>query len=216
MLATMMRMTGTSYAVMMVDLDIPTSSPPETSTLLHWMQTDLTPASTPTVMNTTAGRASVFLLQMPGAMMAAAPYFGPSPPNRVPLEHRYTQLLVDTSGASQQAMGVLIQAAQQRQGFSAEKVLTQAGLTDKVVAGNFFVVANPGPAAEGNGTTTTIGGSGTTTGGGSGRGSAFGTGAAGVGESASPFRNAAASAVAGPRGFAMAVAALVCAVALNL
>ncbi|KAF3025903.1 hypothetical protein E8E14_014880 [Neopestalotiopsis sp. 37M] len=170
-IATTAKLTGTTYAVMMIDLDIPTDSPPQTSTLLHWMQTDLMMSSTPTALNTTAGTSQVFTLQMPGAVAAAASYFGPAPPARTPLSHRYTQLLIDTSSASTESMNVLMQAAQNRQGFSAESVLTQAGLQDKVVAGNFFVVTNPGPAPDsttgaGTGTGTKTGNSTT----GSGRG----------------------------------------------
>jgi hypothetical protein len=149
----------------MMDLDIPTNSPPATSTLLHWMQTGMTLSSTAILQNTTAGTNKVFSLQMPGAIAALAPYIAPAPPARTPLSHRYTQILVDTSTASQQAMTVLMMAAQTRGGFNAETVLTQAGLTDKVVAGNFFVVSNPGPAQAANTTTgTTTGTTGTNAG----------------------------------------------------
>ncbi|KAI1853665.1 hypothetical protein JX265_004001 [Neoarthrinium moseri] len=154
-LATSSRLTGTSFAVLMIDLDIPTNSPPATNTLLHWMQTGLTQSSSATLLNTTAGRSNAFALQMPGAVAAAASYFGPSPPARVPLSHRYTELLIDTSAASQESMSVLMQAAQSRQGFNAEQVLTKAGLANKIVAGNFFNVTNPGPVqnvATGNST----------------------------------------------------------------
>lgn len=144
----MQRVTGTSFAVMMIDIDIPTNSPPQTNTLLHWMQTGLTQSQTATVMNTTGGSMSVFLMQMPGAVQAAAPYFGPSPPARTPLAHRYTELVLDTSTASQESMNILLQAAQTRMGFNAEEVVTRAGLQDKVIAGNFFVVTNPGPAQD--------------------------------------------------------------------
>ncbi|KAH6655103.1 phosphatidylethanolamine-binding protein [Truncatella angustata] len=159
-LAMATRLTGTSYAVMMVDLDIPTTSPPQTSTLLHWMQTGLIQSSTATVMNTTAGVANVYVLEMPGAIAAAASYIGPAPPARTPLSHRYTQVLIDTSSASPASMSVLMQAAQSRQGFNAEQVLTQAGLQSKVVAGNFFMVTNPGPAVD----STTSTGTGTSAG----------------------------------------------------
>ncbi|ETS79667.1 hypothetical protein PFICI_09520 [Pestalotiopsis fici W106-1] len=192
-IATNAKLTGTTYAVMMIDLDIPTDSPPQTSTLLHWMQTDLMQASTPTALNTTAGTSQVFTLQMPGAVAAAASYFGPAPPARTPLSHRYTQLLIDTSSASTESMSVLTQAAQSRQGFNAETVLTQAGLLDKVVAGNFFVVTNPGPAAD----STAGAGTGTTTGN-STTGSGRGTGTENKSNStttstATPFKSAAAA-----------------------
>jgi phosphatidylethanolamine-binding protein len=183
------RLTGTSYAVMMVDLDIPTNSPPQTSTLLHWMQTGMIQSSTATTMNTTAGMANIFALEMPGAVAAAAPYLGPAPPARTPLSHRYTQVLVDTSSASQQSMAVLMQAAQSRQGFNVEQVLTQAGLQNKVVAGNFFVVTNPGPAADGTAgsTTSTTSGNSTT---GTGRGTGTGESTSKT-SSTSPFTAAA-------------------------
>lgn len=188
-LATTARLAGTSYAVMMIDLDIPTNSPPTTSTLLHWMQTDLQQSNTAITMNTTAGTTNVFALQMPGAVAAAASYIGPAPPARTPLSHRYTQVLVDTSSASQQSLSILAQAAQNRQGFNAEQVLTQAGLQDKVVAGNFFVVTNPGPAS--NSTAGTANGATNSTTG-TGKGTGTGTGEeAARSSTTSPFTAAA-------------------------
>jgi phosphatidylethanolamine-binding protein (PEBP) family uncharacterized protein len=136
-------MAGTLFAVLMVDLDIPTKSPPETNTLLHWMQLNLTQSSKASALNTNSGTSSVFKLQIP-AGGAVAPYLGPTPPARIPLSHRYIQLLIDISSASQSSLGVLKTAAQSRGGFNAAAVLTQAGLIDKVVAGNFFNVTNPG------------------------------------------------------------------------
>lgn len=136
---------------MMIDLDIPTNDTGSTSTLLHWMQTGLTPATTATPLNMTSGGESVFLLENTANTPALAPYFGPSPPARVPLSHRYTQILVDTSGVSTQATGALQDAAASRRGFDAPTVLQQAGLENKVVAGNFFIVMNPGPAQDGGG-----------------------------------------------------------------
>ncbi|KAK6202215.1 hypothetical protein LQW54_008927 [Pestalotiopsis sp. IQ-011] len=190
-IATTAKLTGTTYAVMMVDLDIPTDSPPQTSTLLHWMQTNLMQSSKAVAMNTTAGTSMVFALEMPGAVAAAASYIGPAPPARTPLSHRYTQLLIDTSSASTESMNVLMQAAQSRQGFNAETVLTQAGLQDKVVAGNFFVVTNPGPAADsttGAGKGATAGNSTTGSSRGTGTGSASNSSATTTG---TPFRSAA-------------------------
>ncbi|KAI0122818.1 phosphatidylethanolamine-binding protein [Xylariales sp. AK1849] len=181
-LATASRLTGTTFAVIMMDLDIPTNSPPQTSTLLHWMQTGLTQSSTATLLNSTAGRSNVFAFAMPGAVAAAAPYLGPAPPARTPLSHRYTQILVDTSKATQANMNVLLQAAQNRQGFNAETVLTQAGLQNMVVAGNFFNVTNPGPAQAATGNSTT------------GSGSARGTGTtAQPTKSSTPFKGEGAS-----------------------
>ncbi len=135
----------------MVDLDIPTNNPPQTSTLLHWMQMGLTLSNTPMMFNTTNGRQSVFLLQNSSSTAPAAMYLGPNPPARVPLSHRYTQVLVDTSSITQQQMNMLMQAAQTRQGFDPMSVLMMANLMDKVVAGNSFNVTNPGPAQSGGG-----------------------------------------------------------------
>lgn len=123
----------------MIDLDIPTNNPPATGTLLHWMQTGLTPSQTAT----TGAAGEVYVLQSNGPAALAA-YMGPAPPARVPLSHRYTHILVDTSAASQADMAVLSQAAKSRNGFSAQQVLTKANLVSKVVAGNWFNVTNAG------------------------------------------------------------------------
>jgi len=140
---------------MMIDLDIPTNITGQTGTLLHWMQTGLTPATTATPLNMTSGQSAVFLLQNTGNTAALAPYFGPSPPARTPLSHRYTQILVDTSALAAQATNTLGAAAMNRRDFNAPLVLQQAGLQNKVVAGNFFIVSNPGPAQDGTGSGTT-------------------------------------------------------------
>ncbi len=163
-IGTLTRLNGTSYAVMMIDLDIPTNNPPETNTLLHWMQTGLTPSSTQTQLNTTSGTIRAFLLENRANTSALAPYFGPSPPARVPLSHRYTQLLVDTSALTDQGLEALRTAAATRGGFNAATVLEQAGLTRSLVAGNSYNVTNPGPAALPSNTTTTTSAQGTGTG----------------------------------------------------
>lgn len=160
-------MTGASYTIIMVDLDIPTNTT-ETNTLLHWMQTGLTPATTETTLNTD----QLFLLEVPSDTAALAPYIGPNPPARNPLSHRYTQILVDTSDLSTDGTSVLASAAQTRRGFNALSVLTQAGLEGEVIAGNYFNVTNPGPA-QGTATGGTFPNT-TATGG----GSASGTGSA--------------------------------------
>lgn len=164
MVATTQRLNGTSYAVLMIDIDIPTNTPPTTSTLLHWMQTGLTPATTTTNLNTSMGVMPVFLLQNTTNTAPFAPYFGPSPPARIPLSHRYVQILVDTTNAQQTALTALRTAAGNRTAFSALSTLTAANLQNNVVAGNFYNVTNPGPAANGgtNGTGTGSG-SGTAT-----------------------------------------------------
>ncbi|KAK1760747.1 PEBP-like protein [Echria macrotheca] len=149
---------GTSFAIVMIDLDIPSQNgSSETNTLLHWMQTGLTPAAQATRVNTTTGQISVFLLQNTSNTTPLAAYIPPNPPARVPLSHRYTQILVDTSGVTTNSLGALRTAATNRLGFAAQTVLGQAGLDGKVVAGNFYNVTNPGPV---NGTAGTGGGTG--------------------------------------------------------
>lgn len=141
-IASTQRLNGTTYAVLMIDMDIPTSTPPQTSTLLHWMQTGLTPAPTTTTLNTTRGALSVFLLQNSSNTSPFASYIGPNPPaNTVPLSHRYVQILVDTTNAPQTTLDSLRTAAQTRQGFNADSTLRAVGLSTRVVAGNFFNVS---------------------------------------------------------------------------
>ncbi|KAI1500544.1 phosphatidylethanolamine-binding protein [Biscogniauxia marginata] len=160
-IGTQSKLDGTSFAVVMVDLDIPTDTPPQTNTLLHWLQTGLTQSASATSLNTTTGSIDVFTLQV-SQQAAFADYIGPSPPARTPLSHRYTQLLVDTSSATEEDLDVLESAAASRIGFDTEALLTQAGLVDKVIAANFFNVTNPGPV-----TTNTTTGSGSSSGTGS-------------------------------------------------
>lgn len=170
----------------MIDLDIPTNNPPQTNTLLHWMQTGLTPATAATALNSSAGNAQAFALQT-GQTAAFATYLQPNPPAKVPLSHRYTQILVDTTGVQQTALDSLKTAAANRQGFKAQEVLTAAGLQSKVVAGNFYNVTNAGPAAAASNSSSSGGsssgsgsgsssGSNSTSGRGSGSGSSSGTG----------------------------------------
>ncbi|KAI1811597.1 phosphatidylethanolamine-binding protein [Poronia punctata] len=140
-IASLKRLDGTSFAVLMIDLDIPTEEP---HTLLHWLQTGLTQSPSSTPLNTTLGSQDAFIFSVPQDE-AFAPYLGPGPPAKTPLSHRYTQILVNTSGASDEDLAVLEAAAENRQNFIAQDVLTSAGLVDKVVAGNFFNVTNPGP-----------------------------------------------------------------------
>lgn len=162
----------------MVDIDIPTNNPPETSTLLHWLQTSLVPSTTPTQLNTTSGPIRAFLLQISSTFAAPiVPYFGPNPPARIPLSHRYVQILVDTSpGLTLEQENALREAARTEQrGFNAEAVLERAGLSGKVVAGNFYNVTNPGPAASPTMTTASDSGSATL---GTGAGESIGGGGA--------------------------------------
>ncbi|KXH66421.1 hypothetical protein CSAL01_01833 [Colletotrichum salicis] len=156
------------YAVIMVDIDVPTNQPPKTGTLLHWMQTGLMSADTPTTLNTTAGPKKVFLMQNKMNAAALAPYIGPNPPAREPLSHRYTFVAVDHTMITQQGLMALSGAAQSRRDFNVMNGLMAAGLSDKVVAGNFFRVTNAGPVGAGQGTGGGGGGRGNSTGGGGG------------------------------------------------
>ncbi|GAW17337.1 hypothetical protein ANO14919_067930 [Xylariales sp. No.14919] len=164
-IATQSKLDGTSFAILMIDLDIPTDNPPETNTLLHWLQTGLTQSSSAVPFNATQGSTSAFVFSVPEDEDAFAPYLGPAPPARIPLSHEYTEIIVDTSDASEDGLSALKTAAANRLGFNAQDVLTSAGLVDKVVAGNFFNVTNPGPV-EGtkSSNSTTGGGNGTNSG----------------------------------------------------
>lgn len=113
------------------------------------MQTGLVPATSPTKLNTT-GSTEVYLLLNSNNVEAAQAYFGPSPPARVPMSHRYTQILVDTSDVEAQSLNALSLSAKNRTGFNALNVLRAAGLEDKVVAGNFFNVTNTTGTFPGN------------------------------------------------------------------
>lgn len=193
------RLTGTSYAVIMVDLDIPTNNS-TTNTLLHWMQTGLTPATSPTMLNTTSGQNMVFMLENTTQTAPAAPYIGPGPPARAPLSHRYTQILVDTSGVAAQSTRALETASKTRLGFNAMSVLMQAGLASKVVAGNSFNVTNPGPVQNNNGGGFSNTSTGTTSGGG-----AAGTGSVTAPSASSSFISGAGSMTGTPGGFLLAL-----------
>ncbi|KAK1703237.1 hypothetical protein CaCOL14_012412 [Colletotrichum acutatum] len=147
-------LTGKSYAIIMVDIDIPTASPPTTGTFLHWAQADLTPAAQTTTVKLNDGERVIHTLTT--TSNAIADYKGPAPPARVPLSHRYIELLVDTSDITADGTAAL-QTLSTRGGVDVNAVLTTAGLANKVVAGNFFTVTNPGPAAnakKSNSTTT--------------------------------------------------------------
>lgn len=129
----------------MVDLDIPVDTDPHT--LLHWMQTDLTPATTATALATGDGTtASVFELQNTKNTPALADYVSPAPPAKNPLSHRYVQLLVDTSNLTEEGFEALKNATSERVGFDVAVALAAAGLSDRdVVAANSYNVTNPGP-----------------------------------------------------------------------
>lgn len=164
MLATSKQMSGT-YAVAMVDIDVPTSnsSPPQTSTFLHWLQTGLTSSTSATTFALADGSAAEgFMLSNAADATALADYLGPSPPpGRQPLQHRYTLLLVDHSGISDKGLTALSDAAGSRRGFDVAGTLDSAGLTDKAVAGNFFTVgAVTGNSTNDGAATGTAGGTG--------------------------------------------------------
>ncbi|KAK0101137.1 hypothetical protein ONS95_012881 [Cadophora gregata] len=147
-IGTTQRLMGT-YAVMMVDPDIPpqiVGGP--TGELLHWMQQGLTSATTATMI----GGMMVFVLSSASNETAFAPYFGPSPPNKVPNTHRYTQLLLDTSGSNNSlVISQLRQAAATRLNFNAVNVVRAAGVP--ILAGNSFNVSN-GTSTTTNGTSS--------------------------------------------------------------
>ncbi|KAI8964904.1 PEBP-like protein [Daldinia sp. FL1419] len=164
-IGTQSKVEGTSFAVLMIDLDIPTDSPPQTLTLLHWMQTGLTQSTEATPINTSNGSTDAFVFEISQGQAAFAEYLGPAPPARIPLSHRYTQILVDTSSATDNDLNVLKSAAANRMGFDALSVLTEAGLADKVLAGNFFNVTNPGPVESSSGSKNSTTGNGSGSGG---------------------------------------------------
>lgn len=163
------RLTGSSYAVFMIDLDIPRErlpSPTISNTLIHWLQTGLTPATTATRFNGSTTTGEIFLLTNSSQTAPVQAYFGPAPPALNPLSHRYTQVLVDTSSSNASAVTAFTAAVRDnRIGFDLATVLQAAGLTGRVVAGNFFNVTNPGP----------VNSTGTGTGGGAGTGTGNGT-----------------------------------------
>jgi phosphatidylethanolamine-binding protein len=121
---------------MMVDPDIPpaTAGGP-TSELLHWMQPGLVSANNVTFI---AG-VQMFELINPSNVSAFATYIQPSPPNKAPNTHRYTQMLLNTTGNSS-ALSTLSKFAATRTNFSAVNVVQAAGLT--VLFGNSFNVTN--------------------------------------------------------------------------
>ncbi|RDL35418.1 Uncharacterized protein BP5553_07349 [Venustampulla echinocandica] len=134
-LGTAEKLTGT-YAILMVDLDIPPAMEGgATSQLLHWMQTGLESANT----STTIAGTKVFELVNPSKASPVAAYRQPNPPNRNPVSHRYTQFLVNTTGNTA-ALASLTQAGATIRNFSAANVIKSAGVD--VAAGNWFNVTN--------------------------------------------------------------------------
>lgn len=152
MLATADQLSGI-YAVVMVDLDVPTSDA-KTVTLLHWMQTGLSSSSSATTLALADGSSTEgFVLKPTASTAALATYLGPSPPpGRQPPAHRYTLLLVEHTDISEEGLTALTDAAASRRGFDVMRSLDAAGLADRVVAGNFFTVRSaPGNSTAGGG-----------------------------------------------------------------
>jgi hypothetical protein len=135
---------------MMVDPDIPPAVVGgSTSELLHWMQGGFVSASTAT----TVGGVQIFELINPTNQTAFASYFGPSPPAKAPTTHRYTQLLLNTTGNAN-ALTSLSKSAAVRTNFSAVNVVMSSGAI--LVAGNSFNVTNSTGTATASGTGTAI------------------------------------------------------------
>ncbi|KAI3400362.1 hypothetical protein diail_3379 [Diaporthe ilicicola] len=168
-IATTSRLDGTSYAVIMVDLDIPSDQNPHT--FLHWVQTDLTPATKASTISASNGSTKVFTLTNAKNTSALVAYTQPAPPAQNPLSHRYTEILIDTSSMSADGLAALQSAAETRVEFDTNSALTAAGLSNNVVAGNSFNVTNTGEA-----TTSAKAGNSTTSGGGKGKGNGKGKG----------------------------------------
>jgi hypothetical protein len=121
---------------MMVDPDIPPATAGgSTSELLHWMQSGLVSANNSTFV----GGVNIFELINPTNTSALATYIQPSPPNKSPTTHRYTQMLLNTTGNSS-AISTLPIFAKTRTNFSAVNVVKNTGLN--VVFGNSFNVTN--------------------------------------------------------------------------
>ncbi|KAG6358450.1 hypothetical protein INS49_014334 [Diaporthe citri] len=158
-IATKSRLDGTSYAVIMVDLDTPSGQSPRT--FLHWMQTGLTPVITASTISASNGSTQAFTLSNAKNTSAIVAYTPPAPPAQNPLSHRYAQVLVDTSSMTSAGLSALQSAAETRVGFDTDSVLQDAGLSSNVVAGNSFNVTNPGQtfssASFGNSTSIGIG-----------------------------------------------------------
>lgn len=142
------RLTGT-YVIMMVDPDIPSNTAGgPTTELLHWMQGGLVSANS----SSKVAGVTVFELVNPSNTTAFASYIGPSPPNKSPTSHRYTQLLMRTDG-NNSVLTTLAKFGMTRSNFSAVNVVKSSGLT--VLSGNSFnVTANSGTTGIGNGNST--------------------------------------------------------------
>jgi hypothetical protein len=81
----------------------------------------------------------MFELINPTNTSALATYIQPSPPNKSPNTHRYTQMLLNTTGNSS-TLSTLTTFAKSRGNFSAVNVVKSSGLN--VLFGNSFDVTN--------------------------------------------------------------------------
>jgi phosphatidylethanolamine-binding protein len=99
------------------------------------MQSGLVSANNATFI----GGVRMFELINPTNTSALATYIQPSPPNKSPNTHRYTQMLLNTTGNSS-ALSTLSTFAKTRSGFSAVNVVKSSGLN--VLFGNSFDVTN--------------------------------------------------------------------------
>lgn len=144
---------------MMVDSDIPSAQAGDpTSEILHWMQTDLKSADTATTID----GMQVYELVNANNTAAYASYLSPSPPNKAPLSHRYTQMLLNTTTLQASGdMSMLQKFACSRTIFDAAQVVELIGL--EVLAANWFNVTAGAAANSGNSTSAnaTTGASGT-------------------------------------------------------
>ncbi|KAF5871056.1 putative phosphatidylethanolamine-binding protein pebp protein [Botrytis fragariae] len=133
-LGTTIKMSGT-YAVMMVDPDIPPATTGgDTSQFLHWMQADLTSSN----ITTTIGGQKIYELINVKNTSAFATYLQPNPPNIAPTTHRYTQLLFNTTDMNMSLVSLQM-AGKTRGSFNAANVVKSANL--KVLMGNSFDVS---------------------------------------------------------------------------
>ncbi|CAN8104670.1 unnamed protein product [Discula destructiva] len=139
---------ATSLAILMVDLDIPSSTQP--TTYLHWIQTGLTMATEVSTMVTNHGEMQGHAISMATNTSAIVPYTPPNPPAQNPYSHRYAQILLDTSMMTHATNVILQTAAEHRVHFDIATILQQTGLAEHIMAWNHFNVTNHEGAAEAN------------------------------------------------------------------
>lgn len=139
-----------SYTIMMVDLDIPSANGSSlTSERLHWMQSDLSSASS----TSTIGNKTVYALVNTVNASAFASYEQPSPPDLIPLSHRYTQYLLNTT-LMPEALIMLANISAVRSAFNSTTAISTFGIP--LVAGNWFNVTNQAAIATSATSTTSL------------------------------------------------------------